>query len=135
MVYGCFIRGEAMISTWSESEARAFFSEVFCGEHHIPNRGKLKPCGKGWSVGGVYSPATWDGNLLTRLVFLAHDHCVRVDISPSQPGRLRIDAWKRAPIGAADSPIMMGHPTLEQAVALHRGKPLREIVSEAEGKP
>jgi hypothetical protein len=119
---------------WSEDEAREFFAKVFRGEHHIP--GKLKPFGTGWKVGNVYRPSTWDYDELTRLVFFAHDFGVRVEILPGQPGKVAIAAWKRVRLEeAGDSPIVEGHPTLEQAVAMHRGeKTQREVFDEARSK-
>ena len=100
--------------TWTEQEATAFFAELFHGEHHIP--GKLKPWGKGWSLTTFVTPSTFDFDELTRLVFLAHEHRVRVEISPASPKYLRISAWKRPPLEDVSGSVIEGHPSLEQAV-------------------
>ena len=105
---------------WSEADAEAFFSKLFRGKHHIP--GKLRRDSlTSWSVGSVQPMSTFDSDYLTRLVFLAHDHCVRVELMQSGPGRLRIMASKRVRFEEAKSwPLVEAHPTLEEAVSKFR---------------
>ena len=62
--------------------------------------------------------ATYDFNELTRLVFLAHDHGIRVAITPSGPQFLRLLFHPRAREGG----LTERHPTLEQALAAWREK-------------
>jgi hypothetical protein len=107
---------------WREQDAEAFFAELFRGKHHIP--GKLRQetptC---WSVGSVQPMSSFDYDDLTRLVFLAHEYCVRVELLPSGPGRLRIAASKRVRFAEAKSwPLVEAHPTLEEAVEKFRAR-------------
>jgi len=60
--------------------------------------------------------ASFDGNLLTRLVFLAHDRCVRVSVRPRSHHALTLMFHPRERTGG----IWARHPTLEDAVAEHR---------------
>jgi hypothetical protein len=78
----------------TKEEATEFFGVLFRGEHHIPS--EVKPWGRGWKV-STHSGrlATFDFDDLTRLVFLAHDRCVRAEIIQSGPGRVGIAIWKR----------------------------------------
>ena len=106
----------------TREEAIAFFAEFYCGEHHIPRKG-LKPCGNGWSVNHRGSLATFDFNTLTRLVFLAHDRCVRVEIMHGGPGSLKIGIWQRDRNGSSTQ----RHPTITEALETWREKhPLLE---------
>jgi len=61
--------------------------------------------------------ATFDFNGLTRLVFLAHDHCIRIEIAPLNPQLLRVLFHPRH---VREGSICERHPTLEQAVASYR---------------
>lgn len=58
--------------------------------------------------------ATADGNCLTRLVILAHEFCVRVEINPCNAQHLRVYMGKRDE-NARDS-WTEGHPTIEKAI-------------------
>lgn len=58
--------------------------------------------------------ATTDGDYLTRLVFLAHDYAIRVEIEASTHGYFRLNFSPREQGKAAG--VMRGHPTLEEAV-------------------
>jgi len=98
----------------SEGEAIAFFSEFYQGEHHFPS--KIKSYGPGWSISHVGPLATFDFNNLTRLVLLAHEKCIRVQIEQGGPNRLRIAIWKRAREGSTYD----RHPTIEQAIEAFR---------------
>lgn len=92
-------------------EAEDFFSELYLGKHHIP--GKIKAYGPGWHVNHLGSLATFDFNELTRLVFLAHDQCMRVEIINSGPGMVKIAIWKRE--GRTGS-MWQRHPTIDEAL-------------------
>lgn len=99
-------------------EAEAFFSELYFGKHHIP-AGGIKPFGQGWSVNHYAEIATFDFNALTRLVFLAHDKCIRVSIMQGGPGAIKIVLHKRS----SRSGSMFGrHPTIEYALSIWRDK-------------
>lgn len=102
----------------TKEQAEDFFGELFYGKHHIP--GEVKPFGVGWKVnayGGSLS--TYDFNNLTRLVFLAHDKCVRAEIVQGGPGRVGIAIWQRA---GREGDIYARHPTIESALDEWRSK-------------
>lgn len=68
-----------------------------------------------YAKGGQF--ATYDGCLLTRLVILAHDRCLRVEIEPAGPKYLRLTFHGRS----RESAEQWGrHPTIEDAIAAHR---------------
>lgn len=58
--------------------------------------------------------ATFDFNLLTELVFEAHDRCIRVELAQSAPGKVGILLHKRH---AREGRMYEYHPTIEQALA------------------
>jgi hypothetical protein len=105
----------------TRDEAIAFFSDFFGGEHHIPAgkyRGArgVKEWGTGWCVttwGGELSTFDFDG--LTRLVLMAHDQCIRVEVAPAMR-YLRIAIWRRLREGRMSA----RHPTIEQAIEAFR---------------
>ena len=81
------------------------------GHHHMK---QPKPWGKGVRV-VMFSniAATYDSDLLTRLVVYAHDRAVRIEVTPG--GRvLAVNAWYR---GRREGNIYERHPTLADAVS------------------
>lgn len=101
----------------TEQEALDFFSELYGGQHHIPGD-KVHRWGEGWMVKDHSGElATFDHNMLTRLVIMAHDYCCRVSISPHGPGRMKICVWRRF---GREGHIFDRHPTMEQAIERHR---------------
>lgn len=58
--------------------------------------------------------STFDGPKLTRLVFAAHDRCVRLSVGPAGPGRSKIEVWTGR---GREGGYAERHPTLDQAVA------------------
>lgn len=93
--------------TLTEEEAKAFFSEFFYGDHHIPKG--LSRYGEGWCVNVAGSLATFDRDDLTRLVFMAHDKAIRVEIAPASPKTLKIAIHKRQRTGS----IYQRHPSID----------------------
>lgn len=93
-------------------EATDFFSAFYFGAHHIPGY-KPRQFGSGWYVnhdrGGM---ATYDFNQLTRLVVLAHDRCIRAEISALTPSMIRIAIWKRK----REGDMAERHPELEDHI-------------------
>ncbi len=61
--------------------------------------------------------ATWDFNVLTKLVFLSHDLCVRMSVTACTPKLYKLRFWLRD--RDADD-ISRGHPTIEEALKTHR---------------
>ena len=106
----------------TREDAVAFFGALFRGEHHIPNGSRrgadgVTPYGLGWCVFDDGTDwATFDFSELTRLVFLAHDRCLRVEMTPARNGKLKIAIGRREREGAQGR----RHPTLEKAVEAWR---------------
>jgi hypothetical protein len=100
-------------------EATKFFSDFYGGEHHIPGY-KVAPFGFGFSVlHNRGSLSSFDFSELTRLVIMAHDRCVRVEVGAEKKHELRIAIWKRQREGSIDA----RHPTIEKAICDFRGIP------------
>lgn len=92
-------------------------ARLFGGFNHVLT--KIKPCGiDGISVTDFRDLATYDFHLLTELVFLAHDMCIRVSVSPGPSGKYKLMLWQRQREGA----IGKRHPTIEEALATYREK-------------
>ncbi len=95
----------------TKQEATDFFTEFYGGEHHIP--GNIKPFGLGWEVNdGRGNFATFDFSKLTKLVVLAHDKCIRVELNPVRNQIMQIAIWKRERTGGMSE----RHPTMEDAI-------------------
>ncbi len=60
--------------------------------------------------------ATFDFDGLTSLVLGAHEHCIRVEITPCNMQRLYVDMHPRE----RDGRLYQRHPTIEQAIAIRR---------------
>lgn len=89
---------------------------VFGGEHHLAN---VYACGSGIKVNMPGDRlATFDLDYLTRLVVLAHDECVRVEVAPGGPYRVKLLLHKRC---SRSGRVNERHPTLEDAMARIRG--------------
>jgi hypothetical protein len=70
------------------------------GQHDAPHFG-YTPCGAGLSIRLKSTRlSTFDNNLLTRLVVAAHEHHVRVEISPSSRMTVEVTVHPRTPNGA-----------------------------------
>ena len=80
-------------------EAEDFLSDFYLGKHHIPSK-------------------IHEFDDLTRLVFLAHDRCVRVEIGNSGPGMIKIIIHKRH--HRDGQPSYERHPTIETALKTWR---------------
>jgi hypothetical protein len=86
-----------------------------CGAHNVP---QVKPCGLGLRVSVFASGlSTFDFDLLTRLVFLAHDRCVRVELANSGPSRIGVKLHRRH---TREGCVVERHPTMEEALQKHR---------------
>ncbi len=97
----------------------ALLSELVDGLHHWERRSLKRP---DWErsfyveITASLPLATYDNDALTRLVFLAHDYCVRVSVQTSSPRHVRLLFHPRQRAGS----IFDRHPTLEDAVATWR---------------
>ena len=66
--------------------------------------------------------STYDGDLLTRLVVLSHDRCIRFQVHPSAPRHLRLSFTNRE--RDTDS-FLTHHPTLEEhTAAIRENRPI-----------
>lgn len=101
----------------THEQAIEFFSELYFGKHHIP--AKVLPWGDGWCVNHYGDLSTFDFDTLTRLVFLAHDSCIRVELSQGGPRAIKIAIWKRE---GRTGRIYDRHPTIETALEAWRNK-------------
>ena len=98
--------------------AKVFFAKLFGGEHNIPV--KVQRCGFGWCMYLHRTMATYDGDMLTRLVFLAHDDMIRVEISGAGGQNFRLAIHPR--ICREGGRFYERHPTIEAALDRWRGK-------------
>ncbi len=102
-------------------DAELFFSELYHGVHHIP--GKIKAFGQGWSVNHYGELSTFDFDTMTRLVFMAHDRCMRASVMQSGPNMVKIVVWQRE--GRIGS-FCCRHPTIEEALEIWREKHFKQ---------
>lgn len=107
----------------TKEAATDFFAELYHGEHHSP--GKLKEWGDGWAMNHFGDCSTFNFDFMTRLVFLAHDRCVRAKISQGGPRAIRIAIWQRA---GREGSMFQRHPTIDQALASWRQRHPEETV-------
>lgn len=84
------------------------------GHHHI--NGKIHPWGSGIKCNHYQGWATYDFDQLTRLVVLAHDYAVRVEVVASGPQMIGLVLHKRKREGAMHE----RHPTIEEAIEAFR---------------
>ncbi len=117
--------------TPDQAECFDMLCDVFHGEHHAP---EVREFGRGIR-GTVYGGqlATFDFDYLTRLVVLAHDRCIRVEVMQGGPGRVGVALWKRK---GRDGFISDRHPTIEDAIKRIRpARAVPEPASTASGLP
>jgi len=94
--------------------------QVWAGIYHLPHTLLARvDWAESWYI-SVTVPgselATYDADLLTRLVVLCHDRCLRMEIEPCNPRYLRLNFSPR--VRSATDPRMHRRcPTMEQAVA------------------
>lgn len=96
-----------------EERAEQLLSRVFCGMHHIHSLKKF-PNGlySRWTCIHHGDAATQDFDLMTRLVFAAHEYCCRVTLSNGGPRSMKVTISNR---DRSDS-YTDGHQTIEQAL-------------------
>lgn len=107
----------------TREQAIEFFAEIFHGENHIPGKVRSAKDGSCWILqtdSGFWECGTYDYDMMTRIVFLAHDRCIRVQLLRGSRGiQLTIDARSRPRPG---DDMTDRHPTIEQALAKWREK-------------
>jgi hypothetical protein len=101
----------------AQSECYDFLCDLFFGEHNLRDIGTVSGWGNGISmtasVGGL---STWDYNMLTRAVLMAHDRCIRFDVQPCTPKLLRLVLHRRQREGG----VSQRHPTIDEAIERYR---------------
>jgi hypothetical protein len=113
-------------------EARDFFAEVYRGAHHIPSAvryedadGKLTSDSDdayAWCVVHYGELASYDHDLLTRLVIAGHERRVRVAIRSAGPRYMRVTITRREGEEARTRGCEMSeyHPSIEESVEVFR---------------
>lgn len=93
--------------------------ELYGGAHHV--FGKVTAIGNyGIQIHAQYSHnifGTFDYDVLTKAVVLAHDRMIRFAIEPSRAGALKLSFMKRH---TRDGDVSSRHPTLEAAIEKFR---------------
>jgi len=100
----------------TKEDAELFFGRLFDGLHHCPS---IRPFGGGWCVNHYGDLSTYDFDGLSRLVFLAHDMCMRASVLSSGPRMVKVAVWKR---DRRNGSFSEKHPRIETALAKWREK-------------
>lgn len=103
-------------------KAADFLGDVFLGLYHLPNRSLRRVKWDGDNEGieiTLYGPlCTYDDNVLTRMIVLAHDRLLRLEISGCGPNYIKLLIHQRTlRTGGRQFERM---PTLEDHVAMIR---------------
>lgn len=103
-------------------------------QRHIRDREIRHDGGPVFSVSvylGQGGASTFDDSMLTRFVVECHERGWRGTVLPSAPRHMRFQVAKRVRLAeAGDSPIMRGHPTLDEMIECRRehGSSWREYI-------
>lgn len=92
--------------------------DLFSGLYHLDGAEKVD-WANGHHIEVRIAHKEWgsfDSNLLTKLVFLAHDRCLRVSMNPRSHYALTLLFHQRQ----RDGGVWERHPTIEQALTMHR---------------
>ena len=95
-------------------EAYRMLADLFGGDHHLTN---VRPFGIGIEMNHRGELATFDYNLLSRAVFMAHDRSIRFAVSSSGPGMIKLILHKRH---MREGNMCQRHPTLAKAIAQYK---------------
>ena len=108
-------------------------ADLLGGGHHLPGARSIRPHGDGVAINIRFATlSSTDPDALTRLVFLAHDRCIRVEVSGAAPGCLKIILHRRH---KRDGRFWQRHPTIEQALDTWRRTSLGEPDERREDPP
>jgi len=93
-------------------ECAEMFADLFRGWHHV--NGPIHEHGTG-ICHNTHSCrlATFDFDMLTKIVIMSHDRCIRAEITHSGPRMLKIVLHKRH---TREGQMHDRHPTMEQAI-------------------
>lgn len=108
---------EAAWASDDQWECCEFLRDLFGGFHHMRLE-NVKDYGMGIAYSIRYPQmATADNSQLTRMVFMAHDRMIRVELNGSGPAMIKLCLWKRH---KREGQLRERHATVEDALALHR---------------
>jgi len=106
---------------WTDDKQRCW-DLLVCfvgGEHHLANVYHL---GDGLQMSTREDLATFDCDLLTWLVVLAHRNRCRVSVGPSEPGRVAVHVWARQAVNVwarqPEGGLCKRHPGLDDLIAM-----------------
>lgn len=94
------------------AKTEAVLAFAYGGLHHVPGKIREKAGGLYFEVNIFGGLATYDFNELTRLVVACHEHCVRMEITNSGPGMIKLMFHDRKREGR----MYERHPTLRKAL-------------------
>lgn len=118
--------------TWNDNQLLASYAlAVIRGGYHHLN--KVKECGPRGVETNVYAGiSTFDDNLLTRIVLVAHQMGVRIEIGSSGPGRVKLMAHARYTSDDKNSGLEFWdrHPSLDHLAELCGKWKLPEVTDE-----
>lgn len=108
----------------SEQRIEHVLARAYRGIHHVLGWDKRKPLSADTlSVVVPYAISTYDYDVLTRLVFAAHEDAVRVEIAPAGPRHLKLYLSARQGHDPGLS-FCDRHDTLDEAVRKFRSTTL-----------
>lgn len=99
-----------------EERAEALLSRVFGGMHHVYSLKKFPgPSNAHWTCIHHGPISTFDFDQMTRLVFAAHELCLRVQVSNGGPHALKIWVHERT---GRDGHGYERHPDITEALGM-----------------
>ena len=99
--------------TTSQFECYRMLCDMHHGSHHL--HGKLHEWGSGIRFNSTYNVmSTYDCDMLTRAVLMAHKRLIRFEIVPSGPGMLGLVFHKRK--NRVGGNMWDRHPTIEKQI-------------------
>lgn len=100
--------------TDDQRECYQLFCDLVYGEHHICGKVWARGFGLKWNSTNLTGKlSTYDFNHLTRLVVMAHDRCIRVEVDALAPRIIEIIAFKRH---KREGCMTERHPTIQEAI-------------------
>lgn len=109
-------QSELSIDAPFEERAEALLSSVFGGMHHVHG---LKKEHRTWTCLHSGGASTFDLSILTRLVFAAHEYCIRVEVNNGGPGQIKIYLSERT---GRDGDAYSRHPDIDEALGNWRSR-------------
>ena len=101
--------------TVDQFECYRMLCDLYHGSHHL--HGKLHEWGAGIRFNSTYNVmSTYDGDMLTRAVLLAHKRLIRFGIVPSGPGMLGLVFHKRKYRDGGN--MWNRHPTIQDHIKI-----------------